>query len=147
MATPRPSREIIMSNESWKAKRPIDPPITERVLAAVHTGPGFVAFARILGLRIANGQALDALRMLKEIGANENVAYQIVDGWPLSTADQRLSGVLPLAEEAACRLACFIDDLSIYDWPALLKRAIRQAEMARKAASVAPLGDSEPASR
>lgn len=102
----------------------------------VREHPGFVAFARILGLRIRDGRSLDAFRMLDEIGAPGAIAHRIVEGWP--TAEERRKTppeTMTLEEEAAVRLSFFIAELEQHDWPRLLTRAIRSAHDQRTAGS------------
>jgi len=89
--------------------------------------PGFMAFSRIIGLRIANGQSLDAFRMLADIGAPPELAHRIVEGWPLLDAQRRVPQLLSLQEEAALRLSFFVPNLDSYDWVALLRRAAGNA--------------------
>lgn len=94
----------------------------------------FRGFADVLGYRIQHGRALEALRMLVAIGSTPDLAHQIIDGWP-EDGVRRLPG-LELGEEAACRLAHFVDDLGGYDWTALLRRSLGGAAR--------PVGDSRP---
>ena len=100
--------------------------------ARVRSNPGFRAFAAVIGLRITNGHALDALYMLRAIGCTDEIAYKIADEWPTKKNSYLEAAGLTLAEEAACRFACFIDDLEKYDWPSLLRRALVDAELARR---------------
>ena len=93
--------------------------------AKISAQPGFVAFARIMGLRIVNGQSRSAFRMLSKIGAPAELAHRIIENWPVETADARLDSFgVELSEEATIRLAFFIDDLSRYDWAGVLSSAL-----------------------
>lgn len=93
--------------------------------------PGFLAFSRILGTRIANGKTLDAFRMLEDIGAAGSIANKIVEGWPVREEQRRAPQLLTLDQEAAVRLSFFVPGLERYPWPALLVRAVGAAEAAR----------------
>jgi len=94
----------------------------------------FRGFSDVIGYRIQHGRALEALRMLVAIGAAPELAHQIVDGWP-EDGVRRLPG-LEFGEEAACRLAHYVDDLSAYDWIGLLRRSLGGARR--------PVSDSRP---
>lgn len=103
------------------------------VIDTVRSRPDFLAFARILGLRIAAGRSLDAYRMLVDIGSPPGTAHGIVEGWPVEQTQRRTpAGILTLPEEAACRLCLFIHDFEDHDWAALLTRSVKAADRARK---------------
>lgn len=105
-----------------------------RELLCVRRRPGYVAFCRLLGLKIREGQALDAFRMLQEIGAPGELAHKIVDGWPLEEGQRRTPAeIMTLEEEAAVRFAFFVPQFEQHDWPALLRRAVRFAHACREA--------------
>lgn len=107
--------------------------IGERIarLKTVRSNPGFLAFARILGLRIADGRTLDAFRMLCDVGAPPEIAHKIVEGW--TTPDTaKLHAIVPASVEAAVRLSFFIPAYETAPWPELLARAVRVAEAARQ---------------
>lgn len=93
--------------------------------------PGFLAFSRILGLRIASGRTLDAFRMLENIGAAGAIANKIVEGWPVRDEQRRAPQLLTIDQEAAVRLSFFVPRLERYPWPALLARAVGAAEAAK----------------
>lgn len=100
-------------------------------LETVNACPGFLAFARILGLRIQNGRGLDAFRMLCEIGAPPEISHKIVEGWP-TPATAELGQIMPAEREAAVRLSFFIPEFATAPWPELLSRSIRVAEAQRE---------------
>jgi hypothetical protein len=97
-------------------------------LANVRARPAFRAFSSLIGSRIENGRALEALRMLVAVGASPEVAHDIVDGWP-EDGTRRLPGLV-LGEEAACWLACFAGDLAASNWPNVLVHATERAGQA-----------------
>jgi hypothetical protein len=104
---------------------------------AVRDQPGFVAFARVVGLRINNGQSLEALHMLEAVGCTPKLAHEIVEGWNVNKA-WHLSAVeckklgISRVELSAIRFSKFIDEIELYNWGPLLKKAARAA-MQRKA--------------
>ncbi len=100
-------------------------------LAIVSACPGFLAFARIVGLRIQNGCTLDAYRMLLEVGAPPELAHKIVEGWPTPKTAE-LAELMPLPAEAAVRLSFFIPEYATAPWPELLSRSICAADAQRK---------------
>lgn len=100
-------------------------------LETVNACPGFLAFSRIVGLRIADGRALDAFRMLVEIGAPPELAHKIVDGWPTPETAE-LVAIMPASTEAAVRLSFFIPEYATAPWPELLSRAARVAAAQRE---------------
>lgn len=93
-------------------------------LARVRMSPAFRRFSDVVGARILRGRSIEALRMLVAVGASPKKANEIVEGWPTSEADARIPG-MAIAEEAACRLAHFVDRLEAHGWEELLKRAER----------------------
>jgi len=99
-------------------------------LQTVNSCPGFLAFARIVGLRIQNGRTLDAFRMLREIGATPEIAHKIVDGW-ITPATAELLPLMSPEREAAVRLSFYIPEFASAPWAELLSRAVRIAEAAR----------------
>lgn len=111
--------------------RQLDPLESIRI---VQSSPGFLVFARVLGMRIQKGKSHDAFLMLRELSASAAVAHEIIEGWTLDEEGQTYPGVFTPEEEAACRFAFFVDDLRSYDWPAILRRAL-QAPSPKKAGS------------
>lgn len=104
------------------------------------SNPAFMAFSRVLHIRINSGRSLEALLMLKDIGAPTAIAHNIVDGWPMCDEDRRepKAAGLSLADEGAFRLVCFVRHVETCDWPMLITRATRAAAetMASRAAPV-----------
>lgn len=102
---------------------PTTRPITAALLAQVRSRPGFCAFTVLIGERIRCGNTLDVQLALQEIGAPGATAHEIIEGWPgQKPADVRLQSIMTRTEIAACWLACHIDDVGRYDWPAILGR-------------------------
>lgn len=100
-----------------------------QILETVLTRPSFVAFARIVGLRATRGRVEDAMRILTSLGASTRIAFEIVDGWAthskqLQKSPEIDSLFMTIAQIEACRLACYIDDLDLYDWPGVLRSAL-----------------------
>ena len=113
-----------------KASRPLVSPSIAKA-ADILSRPGFVAFARVLGLRIAGGQSVDALAMLVVIGCPAETAHDIIDAWPTKETRTMPEDFVTLPEECACWLSHFIDDIDAYDWPALLVASARAAQEKR----------------
>ena len=111
-----------MRNVNWSVMK------NPGLRARVHRNPGFIAFSSLLGQRIQSGNSVDAFRMLTDLGAPPALAHKIVDGWPA----QWSLAPIGLLDAGALRLATMIDDISLYDWPMLLNRAVRAAARARE---------------
>lgn len=116
----------------------------QRVVANVP----FRVFAGVVGKRIRDGQSIDALRMLEGIGATGAIAHEIVEGWPhegnvTPQARRLVNAGVPIGVVAACRLACFVDDLRNYDWPKMLLLGAVKAARGRSSdsAQVADAGE------
>ena len=88
--------------------------------------PGFVAFATIMHGKVCEGASAEVFAMLSSLGAPGITVHEILEGWPRTESEQRApteAGFTPL-QEAACRLAHFIDDLDLYDWPSVMLAAV-----------------------
>lgn len=104
----------------------------QQTIDRVRRHPGFVAFCRLVGMRIRDGRSLDAFRMLEEIGAPGDIAHKIVEGWPVREEQRRTPAErMTLEEEAAVRLSLFIPEVETADWPMLTTRAVRVAHEQR----------------
>lgn len=128
-----------MTDNPAKSSRPIESPLELTTLAVVLTRPSFLAFCRIVGLRIQNGQSADAYAMLESLGCASWLVHQIIERWPTDKAHQRLDTVgLTPDEEAACRFAHFVDDVDAYNWADLLVVAVSAAEEKRSSRLQSP---------
>lgn len=107
-----------------KIRVPLSPrtPVAQ-VEAVLANGP-FLAFARILGLRIMRGNSAGALRMLRQIGASGAQGYTIIDGWAQAFENVDISPMLSPTEAAAVYFSRFVDDLTRYDWIEVLQLAV-----------------------
>lgn len=98
------------------------------ILEAVRASPSFCAFSAIVGLRVRDGNSTGAYRMLVAVGAPPARAHAVIEGWPLEACGHLEAAGVTLAEEAACRLACFVGRLDRHDWSERLGVAVRAAE-------------------
>jgi len=96
------------------------------LLCRVRKAAGFAAFVDLIHGWIGSGQSERAFLLLVKIRTSEELAYRIIERWPLSE-DEYLLGhsvlqVLP-EEERALRLAVLLEDLGTYDWPWIIYSA------------------------
>lgn len=108
-----------------KIRVPIQPLTPIKQVEIVLAKGDFLAFARILGLRIMRGKAESALKMLRSIGATGAIAYQIIEGWAAAEDNHAASPLLTPPELGAVYFSRFIDDLTRYDWIELLEQAVQ----------------------
>jgi hypothetical protein len=111
-----------MRNVNWSVMK------NPGLRARVRCNPGFTAFSSLLSQRIETGRGTDAYLMLVALGAPPALAWKIMTEWP-SEWDL---GKYGLTQRGSLRLATFIDDISLYDWPTLLNQAVRAAARARE---------------
>jgi hypothetical protein len=95
--------------------------VSARLLTRLAGSGTFLLFVDALERRLDEGRALDALEMLKEVGAPAGVAWQIIDQWPEGPEPPYPSRKVA----AAVRLAHFVPTFDRGDWPTMLKRALR----------------------
>lgn len=103
-----------------KSERPLVKMPGLAIIEAALSNAGFLAFARILGIRITSGKTESAFHMLTGLGCVPKLAHDIIEGW----GTERLSDLLRPEEEDAVRFSKFIDDLGAYDWPELLAQSV-----------------------
>ena len=103
----------------------------QRIRAVLNT-PSFLAFSGICGSRIQTGNSLMVFGALLSLGCPNDIANQIIEGWP-DEADVRADRLrlygMPLALYAALRLSCFFaNPVDTYPWPAIMARLLRKHE-------------------
>lgn len=106
-------------------------------LTVVRSNAGFIAFCRVVGLRLRSGRSLDALRMIQAVGCTPSIAHKIIEGWEVDrawhlSADACEELKISRSVLSAIRFSYFINGLERYNWPELLTLAATHAKEAKQ---------------
>lgn len=105
-----------------------------KTLAYVQTAmgdPSFRALVAIIDHRVNSGDSAGALEILKILGSDARVGWQIIESWP-TPKNRRLARVgVSLEDEVALRFAAGIDFSRNYNWTNVLTAVLLEAKAVR----------------